>query len=211
MENLSIQQQLTKIQDRLLNFAYSLTEGRDEAEDLLQETSLRVLDNQEYFKENTNFLSWSFTVMKNIFLNNRIKMSRRYGVISSNYELYQLSCPSCDGNPEEPLNLEDITQKINSLPEELKEIFMMYASGYKYDEISEILSIPVGTVKSRLFKARSILQALLKEYGSTKKSPSKTDMLSDGISSGNVKPGKPIVKVRMSPIEHMNSRGKRAS
>ena len=67
MENLSINQQLIKIQDRLLSFAYSLTEGRDEAEDLLQETSLRVLDNQEYYKENTNFLSWSFTVMKNIF------------------------------------------------------------------------------------------------------------------------------------------------
>ena len=115
MENLSINQQLIKIQDRLLSFAYSLTEGRDEAEDLLQETSLRVLDNQEYYKENTNFLSWSFTVMKNIFLNNRLKMSRRYGVVSNNYDLYQLTTPSYVGNPDETLDLEEITKKIESV------------------------------------------------------------------------------------------------
>ena len=116
MENLSIHQQLTKIQDRLLNFAYALTERREEAQDLLQETSLRVLDNQDSFIENTNFLSWSYTLMRNIFLNNRIKMSRRYGVVSNNYELYQIPYPSEFGNPEEALNIEDITSKISNLP-----------------------------------------------------------------------------------------------
>ncbi|MCM1337946.1 MAG: RNA polymerase sigma factor, partial [Candidatus Amulumruptor caecigallinarius] len=66
----SVQVELMKIQDNLLNFAYMLTSNRDDAYDLLQDTSLKVLANEDKFAENTNFKGWVFTIMRNIFINN---------------------------------------------------------------------------------------------------------------------------------------------
>ena len=70
MTSEKFQASLMQLQDNMLNFAYMLTSNRDDAYDLLQDTTLKVLDNEEKFAENTNFKGWVFTIMRNIFINN---------------------------------------------------------------------------------------------------------------------------------------------
>ena len=70
MGNPIIQQQLVSLQDKLLRFAMTLTENREEAQDLFQETALKALDNEDKFSVDTNFKAWVFQLMRNIFINN---------------------------------------------------------------------------------------------------------------------------------------------
>mgnify|MGYP000401700593 CR=1 FL=1 len=76
MKSLSFRKDLVGVQDELLRFAYKLTTDREEANDLLQETSLKALDNEDKYTPDTNFKGWMYTIMRNIFINNyRIKGS----------------------------------------------------------------------------------------------------------------------------------------
>jgi RNA polymerase sigma-70 factor (ECF subfamily) len=68
MNSNSFQQRLLGLQDNLLNFAYMLTSNREEAKDLLQDTTLKALDNEEKYIDNINFKGWVFTIMRNIFI-----------------------------------------------------------------------------------------------------------------------------------------------
>ena len=70
MGTTAFQENLTKLQDNLLNFAYKLTSNRDDAYDLLQDTTLKALDNEDKYADNTNFKGWVFTIMRNLFINN---------------------------------------------------------------------------------------------------------------------------------------------
>lgn len=69
MDSQLFEQKLLQLQDNLLNFAYMLTSDRDEAEDLLQDTTLKALDNSDKYIDNINFKGWVFTIMRNIFIN----------------------------------------------------------------------------------------------------------------------------------------------
>ena len=70
MASVKFQTALMNLQGNLLNFAYMLTSNRDDAYDLLQETTLKALDNEEKYADNINFKGWIFTIMRNIFINN---------------------------------------------------------------------------------------------------------------------------------------------
>ena len=70
MNSLKFQDRLLGLQDNLLNFAYMLTANREEAKDLLQDTTLKALDNEDKYIDNVNFKGWVFTIMRNIFINN---------------------------------------------------------------------------------------------------------------------------------------------
>ncbi len=69
MNSNNFQQRLLGLQDNLLNFAYMLTSDREEAKDLLQDTTLKALDNEDKYIDNVNFKGWVFTIMRNIFIN----------------------------------------------------------------------------------------------------------------------------------------------
>ena len=88
-----LQQQLLDLQDNMLNFAYTLTSDREEARDLLQDTTLKVLDNQEKFAEGTNFKGWVFTIMRNIFINNYRRIVRNNTMVDKSEDLYHLNLP----------------------------------------------------------------------------------------------------------------------
>ena len=75
-ESLSFRKDLIGVQEELLRFAYKLTANREEANDLLQETSLKALDNEEKYVPDTNFKGWMYTIMRNIFINNYRKIVR---------------------------------------------------------------------------------------------------------------------------------------
>lgn len=165
MNNVQFREKLLSLQDNMRNFAFTLTANRDDAEDLLQDTTLRVLNNQDKFVDNVNFKGWVLTVMRNIFINNYHKLVRSQTVIDSNSDPYNVPMLNEGGEttPDGAMAIKEITASITSLNETLKRPFSMYISGYKYNEISEILDIPLGTVKSRIFLARQELQQKLKD------------------------------------------------
>ena len=77
MNTYSFRKDLLAVQEELLRFAYKLTSDREEANDLLQETSLKALDNEDKYEPDTNFKGWMYTIMRNIFINNYRKIVRR--------------------------------------------------------------------------------------------------------------------------------------
>jgi RNA polymerase sigma-70 factor (ECF subfamily) len=160
MTAFQFQKKILSMQENMFNFAMLLTANRYDAEDLLQETTLRVLDNQEKYVDNINFKGWVLTIMRNIFINNYRKVLRSHIVIDQTEDLYHLniSLDTKSENPEESMSIKEITFIINSLNDDLKIPFIMFLDGYKYNEISDKLALPLGTVKSRIFFARKVLQ-----------------------------------------------------
>ena len=160
------QANLLKLQDNLLNFAYMLTSNREDAYDLLQDTTLKVLDNEEKFAENVNFKGWVFTIMRNIFINNYRHSVRSATIIDQTEDLYHLNSAqeSSINSVENTYAVDEITRAINSFSDEYRVPFSMHVAGYKYNEIAEKMGLPLGTVKSRIFFARQKLQVMLADY-----------------------------------------------
>ena len=166
MESKTFQAKLIKLQSNMLNFAYILTSNRDDAYDLLQDTTLKVLDNKDKYVDNVNFKGWVFTIMRNLFINNYRKIVRAGTVLDLTEDLYHLNLPQNSGyeSPEGSLASKEITSIINSFEDSYKVPFSMHVAGYKYAEIAEHTGLPLGTVKSRIFFARQRLQRALKDY-----------------------------------------------
>jgi RNA polymerase sigma-70 factor (ECF subfamily) len=164
MTEVQFQQKIIGLQDNMFHFALQLTANRDDAKDLLQETTLKVLNNQDKFVENTNFKGWVLTIMRNIFINDYRKMVNSQTIVDKTENLYHLNLPhDLDiSDSESALSVQDITKAINNLDKSMKEPFSMLIAGYKYDEIAEKLDLPLGTVKNRIFLARKTLQTNLK-------------------------------------------------
>lgn len=166
MNSLKLTQDLLNVQSDLFRFAFRLTKNRDDASDLLQETSLKVLDNHEKFAEETNFKAWAYTLMRNIFINNYRKTVREQTYVDQTENLYHLNIPQNSGfdSPEGAYSIAEITQAINSFSKEYRQPFAMHVAGYKYENIADEMGLPLGTVKSRIFFARKRLQQTLKDY-----------------------------------------------
>lgn len=166
MSSKNFQTKLLSLQTNLLNFAYMLTSNRDDAYDLLQDTTLKALDNEDKYVDNVNFKGWVFTIMRNIFINNYRKVVRSATVIDQTEDLYHLNLPQESGlaTPEGALAAGEISDAINSFSDDYRIPFSMHVAGYKYNEIAEKMNLPLGTVKSRIFFARRRLQEMLKDY-----------------------------------------------
>ena len=162
----NFQNNLMNLQSNMLNFAMMLTSNRDDAYDLLQDTTLKALDNQDKYAENTNFKGWVFTIMRNIFINNYRRASRAATVVDTTENLYLLNLSQDSGieSPEGSFGAGEISSAINSFPEEYRVPFSMHVAGYKYGEIAEKMNLPLGTVKSRIFFARKKLQTRFADY-----------------------------------------------
>ena len=166
MNTSQFQKKLLGMQENMMNFALMLTANREDAQDLLQGTSLKVLANREKYVDNRNFKGWVLTVMRNIFINNYHRVLRTQTVVEQDVDLYNLHVTndSSFDTPDGTCQLQEITGAIDALNEELKAPFSMYVSGYRYHEIAEALHIPLGTVKSRIFFARQELKTKLKDF-----------------------------------------------
>ncbi len=166
MKTDKFQTNLMELQSNLLNFAYILTSNRDDAYDLLQDTTLKALDNQDKYAENTNFKGWVFTIMRNIFINNYRRTTRAATIVDTSENLYHLNLCQDSGltAPEGSFTTQEITDAINSFDEEFRVPFTMHVQGYKYNEIAEKMNLPLGTVKSRIFFARKRLQHRFADY-----------------------------------------------
>ena len=112
MNSLKFQDRLLDLQDNLLNFAYMLTSNREEAKDLLQDTTLKALDNEDKYIDNVNFKGWVFTIMRNIFINNYRRVVRNQTIIDQTEDLYHLNLPQDSGfdSPEGSFTVQEITK-----------------------------------------------------------------------------------------------------
>lgn len=166
MRTADFTQNLLGMQTELHRFALKLTADREEADDLLQETSLKALDNEDKYTPDTNFKGWMYTIMRNIFINNYRKTVRDQTFVDHTDNLFHLSLPQDSGfeSTEGNYDLKEIRRIVNTLPKEYRVPFSMYVSGFKYREIAERLGLPIGTVKSRIFFTRQRLQKDLKDF-----------------------------------------------
>lgn len=156
----SFQARLLAVQRNLLSFAYTLTANRDDAYDLLQDTTLKALDSEDKYVENVNFKGWVFTIMRNLFIN-RYRQAVRNNVVADRTDdqiFLNISQDSGFETPEGSVSVHQISDILNSFEEQYRRPFSMYLSGYKYAEIAENMHLPLGTVKSRIFLARKRLQ-----------------------------------------------------
>lgn len=162
----SFKQRIIGLQGNLLSFAYQLTTNRDAAQDLLQDTTLKALDNEEKYVDNTNFKGWIFTIMRNIFINNYRQTIRKATIIDQTEDLYHLNIGQVSGSttPEGCYAVKEISAAINDFSEEYRQPFSLFLAGYKYNEIAEQMGLPLGTVRSRIFFARKKLRDRLKDY-----------------------------------------------
>ncbi len=166
MTALEFNYKLLGLQTNLKYFAYTLTSNYDDAQDLVQETYLKAINNREKFTANTNLKAWTFTIMKNTFINNYRKNVRNNTIVDKTDDLYylNLSKESKISSPESKYAEKEIVKKINAIDEGQRKPFEMYNDGYKYKEIADKLNLSIGTVKSRIFFTRKKLMEELKDY-----------------------------------------------
>ena len=166
MRTANFAQDLLSVQTELLNFAYKLTADREEANDLLQETSLKALDNEDKYTAETNFKGWIYTIMRNIFIYNYRKALRDQTYVDqTDIQFYLNQNIDIEGDSTEgSYDLKEMRRIVNALPKEYRIPFSMYVSGFKYREIADKLGLPLGTVKSRIYFTRQKLQEELKDF-----------------------------------------------
>ncbi len=148
--------------DQLYNFAHWLTQNRTEAEDLVQETYAKALRGFSSFQLGTNFRAWMYRILRNSFLSSRTGLKTM--VVLD--EETSANLPAETATPEllliEQTNREQVQQALVELPVHFREILLLCeVEEMSYQEISEALGIPQGTVMSRLFRARKALREIL--------------------------------------------------
>ncbi len=159
--------------DALYNFAFHLAYDDAIAQDLVQDTYLKAFRFADSYKEGTNAKAWLFRILKNGFINDYRKKSRRPNQVD--FEDFLVFQDQIDNTKVKHLDLRDdifqdmlgdeITKAINELPVDYKTVILLCdVEGFTYEEISKILDIPIGTVRSRLHRARNMLKEKLKEY-----------------------------------------------
>ena len=166
MNGCNFTNQLLQMQPEMMAFAYRLTANREEAEDLLQDTSLKVLDNETKYVSDTNFKGWVYTIMRHIFINNYRRAVREQTFADTTAENYYLNQGKSEplDDAERRYDLNELRQVVSRLPREFCRPFTMHIAGFKYREIAQRLSIPLGTVKSRIYVTRQRLQQLLRDF-----------------------------------------------
>ncbi len=157
-----IYEQLDSISQSLRAFSLKLTGNSVDAEDLYQDTALRIINNADKYRPNTNFKAWAVTIMRNIFINNYRKRVRRGVLLDQTPNNYYINSGESivDNDGEHDVSFNELMKMVDSLPDDFRVPFWMAYEGYKYDEIAEELGAPLGTIKSRIFFARKKLQRM---------------------------------------------------
>ena len=166
MTTIEFDKKFNTMSSLLHSFAYNLTKTVEDAKDLFQETAFRAMTNREKFRPGTNFKAWTFTIMKNIFINNYRKRVKRNTIIDTTENQFFLNSgdKAIDNDAGRNILMAELTKMIDDLEEGIKEPFNLHYIGFKYQEIADKLGLPLGTVKSRIFFARKALKAKIKKH-----------------------------------------------
>jgi RNA polymerase sigma-70 factor (ECF subfamily) len=143
----------------LRKFALRLTKNAHDAEDLVQSTLLRALEKKEYFKDDTNLFSWTSKIMFNLFVSS-YRQKKKFG---TQYDpTPYIEQVAVGPSQEATTDLHTVSDSMKRLSPEHREILILICvNGLRYEDASEMLQIPVGTVRSRLSRARKQLQDML--------------------------------------------------
>lgn len=159
--------------DALYNFAFHLTYDEDDANDLVQETYMKAYRFADSYVEGTNAKAWLFKILKNAFINEYRKKSKQpnkvdYEEIVSYHDQEDVKLVGTLDLREEifqDMLGDEVTKAINSLPVDFRTVILLCdIEGFTYEEIAKIIDIPIGTVRSRLHRARQMLKELLEDY-----------------------------------------------
>jgi RNA polymerase sigma-70 factor (ECF subfamily) len=149
--------------EQLYNFAHWLAQDALEAEDLVQETYAKALRAFSGFQLGTNFRAWMFRILRNTFLTSRTGL-KSTAVIDDEVEAIASTAPSPEAVTIERADREMVRQALTELPVPFREILLLCeVEEMSYEEIAQVLTIPIGTVMSRLYRARKALRALMVE------------------------------------------------
>lgn len=158
---------MSQIEDELLRclpdlraYARSLTKNRPDADDLVQDAILRMLRAAHRYETGTNFKAWAFTILRNRFLNEFVAKRRH----TREFEEGEMERVPVGARQEEGIEVCDFQRIFHRLPEDQRSILTLVAgSDLPYEDVARVLNCAVGTVKSRVHRARHALQALLEE------------------------------------------------
>lgn len=155
--------------DALYSFALKLARSRDDAEDLVSDTLLRALERWEQYHLGTNIRAWLFTILYHVFVSRKRRIDAREVQQPEDTEGWALFEAVGEADPEsrfyDSFLDDEITRAIRSLPEEYRAaVVLSDLQGLRYAEIANALGVPEGTVKSRLFRGRRLLQRKLANY-----------------------------------------------
>ena len=162
--------------DAMYNFAFRLTYDEDNAKDLVQDTYLKAYRFAESFQEGTNAKAWLYRILKNSFINDFRKKSKEPSKVD--YQEVENFYNSENVDEEKTVDLridavrdmigDEVSQALSSLAVDFRTVIILCdLEGFTYDELSKILDIPIGTVRSRLHRARNLLKEKLSVYASS--------------------------------------------
>ena len=159
--------------DALKTFAYHLTYDEDDANDLVQETYMKAHRFIDRYIQGTNAKAWLFKILKNAYINHYRKRSKQptrvdFEDIVSYHDSDDSKVPGYLDLREEIFDNmmgDEVTIAINALPIDFRTVVLLCdVEGFTYEEIAKIIDVPIGTVRSRLFRARNMLKEKLKNY-----------------------------------------------
>jgi len=155
--------------DALYAFALKLARSRDDAEDLVSDTLLRAFERWDQYHLGTNIRAWLFTILYHVFVSRKRRIDAREVHAPDDSEGWSAFEAVGEIDPEgrfyDSFLDDEITQAIDALPDEYRAaVVLSDLHDLRYAEIAEILGVPEGTVKSRLFRGRRILQKKLVDY-----------------------------------------------
>jgi RNA polymerase sigma-70 factor (ECF subfamily) len=153
---------LVQLQEQLFYYALQLTEDREDALDLVQETSFKALKNRNRLHNNDHIRAWLYTILKNTYIN-YLRSSHYRQLSHDSDELNNYAAPSSGSNgaPYDQLEKKELHEIIGMLPVVYEQPIKMFLSGYSYKEIAKRMNIPIGTVKSRIHLGK---KQILKVY-----------------------------------------------
>jgi RNA polymerase sigma-70 factor (ECF subfamily) len=159
--------------DSMYNFAYRLTYDEDDAKDLVQETYLKAFRFIDSFQRGTNAKAWLFRIFKNSFINDFRKKSKQPSKVDYQEVETYYNSEGVDESITTDLRVEsvqdmigdEVSTALNSLAVDFRTVIILCdLEGFTYEEMAKILDIPIGTVRSRLHRARNLLKEKLKSY-----------------------------------------------
>ena len=155
--------------DAMYSFALRLARSRDDAEDLVSDTILRAFERWEQYHLGTNIRAWLFTILYHVFVSRKRRIDAREVQQPDDTEGWALFEAVGEADPEgqfyDSFLDDEVTRAIRSLPEEYRAaVVLSDLQGLRYAEIAEMLAVPEGTVKSRLFRGRRLLQRKLADF-----------------------------------------------
>lgn len=154
-----------KYDTELRGFAMKMTQNVTDTEDLMQDTYLKVAQYSSKYTQDTNLKAWVVTIMKNTFINS-YRRRQHCKIVSDDY--LPAGYENCVTDPSDAADLRyyitEISNSIAAKEESQRKPFEMYLDGYKYQEIADIMQLPIGTVKSRIHFTRKKLMEELQDY-----------------------------------------------